>query len=100
MFIILLVFPLALLLVFGVYIDRREDVDVDVHPGTSEVLAAIHEPLERRDDENDTKGSNTVVYHVVSYLAGLDWGVRKKDALMLLPVTGSSGGKRKRTVVR
>lgn len=60
--IILLMFPLVRFLVFCGYIDLREDVDVDVHPGTGVVLPAIDEPLKRGDDEDDAKGGNTVVW--------------------------------------
>lgn len=62
LFIVLLVFPLVWFLVFRGYTDFREDVDFDVHSGTGEVLPAIDEPLERRDDEDDAKGGNTVVW--------------------------------------
>ena len=62
LFTVLLMFPLIPFLVFCGYTDLREDVDVDIHSGTGEVLPAIDEPLERRDDGHDAKGGKTVVW--------------------------------------
>ena len=70
-----------------------------LNTGSDEVLAAIENPGNGGDDEHNTESGNTVVY---------SWSVDTLrigpkgmgDVLMLLPVAGRSGGKRKRTVVR
>lgn len=74
--------------------------DFDARP--DKVLPTIEDPCNRRDDKDDTKGGNTVVCTcIVSDIRGFAMQADgKMNILMLLPVAGSSGGKRKRMVVR
>lgn len=77
-----------------------------------EVLPAVDEPLDRGDKDDDGEGDDAVVWQdrrcTASDCKTLGGGLitdfaRKEnvdeDVLMLLPVTGSSGGKRKNIVV-
>lgn len=66
--------------------------------GTDVILASVREPCDRGNDDNNGHGGNTVVYLMLVRRVLDD--IRSDDILMLLPVAGRSGGKRKRTVVR
>lgn len=63
------------------------------------VLAAIHDPGNRGNDENNAKGSDTVVWFSVSREMGR-LRTNSEYILMLLPVAGRAGGKRNKTVVK
>jgi hypothetical protein len=60
--------------------------------------------LEQGDDYYDAEGDDAVVYHRklirIGWKRGQRWERGGGGVLMLLGVTGRSGGKRKRTVVR
>lgn len=77
---------------------------IHVHSWTDKVLPPIDNPLESGNDEHDSECRNTVVYKTCVSLCLLiihgDREGRRGDLLMLLPVTGRSGGNKNSTVVR
>lgn len=74
---------------------------VHVHSGSGEVLAAVNDPLNEGNDKDNPECGHAVVLLCVSRVSSPSCSLPDGlDSLMLLPVTGRSGGKRKRIVVR
>lgn len=65
--------------------------------GANIIFATIDDPCDCRNYKDNSKGGNTIVYEMVSDATMFK---TKENILMLLPVAGSSGGNRNRTVVR
>lgn len=66
-------------------------------PRTCEVLSTVNKPLDGADYDNHGEGDYAIVCRKsVTRISGPTYGVH---LLMLLPVTGSAGGKTKSTVV-
>lgn len=66
------------------------------YPWSGKVLSSVDYPLEDRDEQDDSKGDNTVVCSALELLVA-QTGL---DLLMLPPETGSSGGNTNSTDVK
>lgn len=76
-----------------------ERINSYISSGASEIFPSIYSPLENRNQDDDSKCRNTIIWIGESVIR-LSSIYESGDSLMLLPVTVLEGGKTNRTVVK